>query len=335
MRNVTVRMIWVLAFLMAGLVAGMRARTNAVLVPAVISTVPANGATVVPVRQVITATFNKAMDPTTINTSTFTVTGPGGAPVTGTVTYSGTTATFTPAALTGRQHAVYRDDHDGSKRRYRDPLASNFVWTFTTGPIPIVISTNPLNGAINVPINQKITATFSQAMNSATILASGTFTLAVAGVGGAAVPGTVTYVAATNTATFAPTANLLPSTQYTATITTAAQSAVGNGLASNFVWSFTTGLTADITPPTMVATNPASGATSVPTNQTITATFSEVMDSATITAAGTFTLAVTAGGAAVPGTVNYAGTTATFTPDRESRGQHSVHCHDYNCRQRP
>ena len=133
-------------------------------------------------------------------------------------------------------------------------------------------------------------------------------------------PGAVTYVAATNTATFTPTANLLPSTQYTATITTAAQSAIGNGLASNFVWSFTTGLTADTTPPALVATNPASGATSVPTNQTITATFSKIMDAATITASGTFTLAVTTGGVAVPGTVSYSGTTATFTPAARDKG---------------
>ncbi len=81
-----------------------------------------------------------------------------------------------------------------------------------------------------MPINQKIIATFSEAMNSATINAAGTFTVAVAGVGGAAVPGTVTYVAAADTAMFAPTANLLPSTQYTATIHTAAQSATGNDL---------------------------------------------------------------------------------------------------------
>jgi hypothetical protein len=97
-------------------------------------------------------------------------------------------------------------------------LAANFTFSFTTGTIPTVVSTNPLNGAINVPINQKITATFSEAMNSTTVTASGTFTLAVAGSGGAAVIGTVTYVAATNTAAFAPTANLLPSTQYTAKV---------------------------------------------------------------------------------------------------------------------
>ena len=80
-------------------------------------------------------------------------------------------------------------------------------------------------------------------MNPATVIAPGTFTVAVAGAGGAAVPGTVTYVPATNTATFTPTANLLPSTQYTATINTSAQSASGNALASNYVWSFTTGTT--------------------------------------------------------------------------------------------
>jgi hypothetical protein len=122
-------------------------------------------------------------------------------------------------------------------------------------------------------------------------------------------------VAATNTATFVPTANLLPSTQYRATISASAQGATGNALAGNYVWSFTTGVTADVTPPTVTITIPASGATAVPTNQTITATFSKVMDPATITASGTFTVAVAGvGGAAVPGTVSYAGSIATFTP---------------------
>ena len=315
MRNVTVRMIWVLSFLLTGFVAGCGREQTTVVLPAVTATVPSNGATGVLVAQVITATFNVAMNATTISTSTFTVTGPGGASVTGTVAYSGTTATFTPAAHLAASTLYTATITTGAKDPVGDALLSNFVWSFTTGTIPQVISTNPLNGAINVPINQKITANFSQAMNSATVIASGTFAVAVAGVGGAAVAGSVTYVAATNTATFAPAANLLPSTQYTATITTSAQSAAGNGLANNYVWSFTTGTTANLTPPTIILTNPASGATGVPTNQTITATFSKIMDPATITASGTFTVAVAGvGGAAVPGTVSYAGSTATFTP---------------------
>jgi hypothetical protein len=284
-------------------------------VPLVLSTNPANGAMAVPVAQVITATFNQSMNPSTINSSTFLVTAPGGAAVVGTVTYSGTTATFTPTALLSPSTLYTATITTGVQTPVGNSLASNYPWMFTTGTIPSVTSTDPSNGAINVPINQKITATFSEAMDSTTIMAAGTFTLAVTA-GGAAVPGTVTYVTATNTATFAPTTNLLPSTQYTATISTAAQSAAaGNGLAANYVWSFTTGLTADTTAPTVISTIPASGAIAIPTNQTISATFSTVMDSATITATGTFTLAVAGvGGAAVPGTVGYAGSTATFTP---------------------
>jgi hypothetical protein len=168
---------------------------------------------------------------------------------------------------------------------------------------------------VNVALNQKITATFSEGMMSATVMTPGTFTLSVAGGGGAAVSGTVTYVAATNTATFAPTVNLLASTHYVAMISTAAKSLLGNALAANYVWNFTTGTTVDVTPPIVTATVPVSGAMDVPTNEIITATFSKPMDSATVTAPGTFTVAVAGvGGAAVPGTVTYAGLAATFTP---------------------
>ena len=308
------RSIWILALVLAGLVVAC-GREQALTPPAplVTSTVPANGATGVPTAHVITANFNQTMDATTITASTFTVAGPSGA-VTGTVTYSGTTATFTPAAPLAATTLYTAAITTGAKNPAGTALASNFVWTFTTGTIPTVTSTNPLSAATNAPINKKIIATFSEPMNSATVTATGTFSVVVTA-GGAAVPGTVTYVSATNTAMFAPTANLLASTQYIATITTAAQSAAGNALASNRVWSFTTGTTADTTHPTVTSSNPASAATAVPTNQTITATFSKVMDSATVTASGTFTVAVAgAGGAAVPGTVSYAGSTATFTP---------------------
>ncbi len=187
------------------------------------------------------------------------------------------------------------------------------MWSFNTAIIPTVVSTNPLNGARTVPLNEKIIATFSVAMNPASVIAHGTFTLAVAG-GGATVPVAVTYVAASKTATFAPTANLLSNTQYTATIDTAAQSAAGSALASMHAWSFTTGSVSDLTPPTVKVTIPNSGATAVPTNETISATFSKVMDPATITAPGTFTVATTVGNTAVPGSVSYAGSIATFTP---------------------
>ena len=65
----------------------------------------------------------------------------------------------------------------------------------------------------------------------------------------------------------------------------------------------------DTTPPTVSSTSPASGATGVAVNTAITATFSEAMDSTTISTS-TFTLS------GVTGTVSYDSTTktATFTP---------------------
>jgi hypothetical protein len=65
------------------------------------------------------------------------------------------------------------------------------------------------------------------------------------------------------------------------------------------------------TAPPMSSTIPADGATGVAINRSISATFDEAMDPATITTA-TFTL--TQGATPVSGAVTYAGTTATFSP---------------------
>jgi uncharacterized protein (TIGR03437 family) len=170
---------------------------------------------------------------------------------------------------------------------------------------PTVTSTVPSNGATGVPTGNKLTATFSEAMNAATITAS-TFTLTQ---GGAPVSGVVTYLG--TTATFTPAANLAPQKLFTATITTAAQDPSGNALASNYVWTFTTGSSVSGTLPTVISTVPAIGATGVSIGNQLAATFSEAMNPATISAS-TFTL--TQGGMAVAGTVTYTGTTATFAP---------------------
>ncbi len=170
---------------------------------------------------------------------------------------------------------------------------------------PTVSSTIPANVATGVAINRNITATFSEAMDAATITTA-TFTLTQ---GATPVPGAVTY--AGTVAVFNPTSNLAASTAYTATITTGAKDLAGNALAVNKTWSFTTGATPDTTAPTVSSTTPANVATGVTINRNITATFSEAMSAATITTA-TFTL--TQGATPVPGAVTYAGTVAVFNP---------------------
>lgn len=278
-------------------------------VPAVTSSSPAGGATGVAVSTAPTATFDMPMDASTLTSSTFTLSSSSGA-VTGTVSYSSSnfTATFTPSSALAYNTQYTATITTGAKSTAGGYVSAPYTWSFTTqaAPAPTVMSTSPASGAANVAVGTTVTATFSTAMNASTITAS-TFTLS--GSGGA-VTGTVSYDSAGNTATFTPSAPLAYNTQYTATITTAAQDSAGTGLAANETWNFTT---VAAPAPTVTAEAPASGAANVDIGASVTATFSEAMQASTLTSS-TFTLA--SSGGAVSGSVAYdAGSdTATFTP---------------------
>jgi hypothetical protein len=182
-------------------------------------------------------------------------------------------------------------------------------------PNPTVTAVFPLNGAINVAINTKIiTATFSEAMDPAT-LTTASFKLECPA--GTPVTGAVTYLAAGNVAslTLPSTPDLLDSTVCTATVTTGAKNLAGRALASNFVWTFTTGLEADTIAPTLITTSASDGDTGLPVNRDDTATFSEPMDPATL-ASPAISYKLTLFGSADPiaGVVTYSGYTATFNP---------------------
>jgi len=209
--------------------------------PTVISTDPVNLATGVTLNKQITATFSKIMDASTIHTTTFTLM-QGTTPVSGFVSYSGTTATFVPAVSLAPNTLYTATVTTGAKDLTGTALANNFVWSFTTGAAvaivpPTVLSTDPVNLATGVALNKKITATFSKTMDASSITTA-TFTLIQ---GTSFIAGSVTY--AGTTATYSPSINLLPNTLYTATITTGAKDLAGTPLAANYVWSFTTAAT--------------------------------------------------------------------------------------------
>ncbi len=178
-----------------------------------------------------------------------------------------------------------------------------------------VSSTIPVKGATGVPIDNKLAVTFSGAMDPATITTS-SFTVKQ---GEVAVSGTVSYSGVT--AVFTPASYLAPSTPCTATITTGAKDLKGIALATNYLWSFTTGAAPDITKPVVRSTVPVNAATGVLIGNKLTATFSEAMDPATIT---TTSFTVKEGATVVPGTVDYTGLTAVFTP-AQPLAEHTVH----------
>lgn len=277
--------------------------------PTIVLVYPANGDVNIPLNQKIGVSFNKDIDPSTINSRTFILT-QGATNIPGYITYEDKVAIFAPTHDLAPNTTYTAEITTGVTDIGGNSLANGYIWSFSTGAEsddtqPTITLVNPLNLATGVPINQKITATFSKVMNPATINTT-TFTLEQ---GGTPVVGVVTYIG--QVATFTPSGYLAPSTTYTATVTTGAKDPAGNSLEADYVWSFTTGASADTTAPTVTLVNPLNLATGVPTNQKIAATFSEEMNPLTITSAS-FTLKQ--GTTSVSGIVSYIGLVATFTP---------------------
>lgn len=177
---------------------------------------------------------------------------------------------------------------------------------------PTVISVHPAANATDVALNTVIIARFSEAMKAPSF--KGNNRITVTSPGDTPVSGSVSYDATNHVASFQPSSTLNASTVYTATVTTKVRDLANNALAADFTWSFTTGAGSDITPPTVTSTDPADLAIDVAVNQTITAVFSEPLNSVTVTTAS-FTLMN--GANAVSGSVTSPGTTAVFTPQSD------------------
>jgi hypothetical protein len=268
--------------------------------PIVESTTPLTNALNVPLDQIITATFNEEMDPSSITSTTFTVVGV--APIAGTVTYSGRTATFAPAVSLAENTTYTARITTKAKDLMGNFLQAEYVWAFSTGTLlrPVVITTDPINNAIAVKFDKTISATFNMVMNPSTLNAT-TFKV---NQGTNAVAGAITYTG--STVSFVPTNPLLANTIYTVTITNGAKNSLNTAMVADYTWVFTTDIV-----PTVTATDPVNNAIDIALNQTVTANFSTIMDAATINAT-TFTLKQ--GATVISGTVSYSGTTASFNP---------------------
>jgi hypothetical protein len=140
MRKLKVSKIWIPAFLLVALVAGCGdsdkgAPAGPLSTPGVGSVTPPTGSVVLcPNPVVITATFSKAMDPATINTSTFTLADSTGASVAGTPSLdsTGLVATFTPTNALAVKTTYTATITTGARDTFGNTLATDFTWTFTT-----------------------------------------------------------------------------------------------------------------------------------------------------------------------------------------------------------
>jgi hypothetical protein len=298
--------------------------------PAVTAFSPADGASGVSQTTTVTATFNEALSASTVNGTTFTLTGPGSFPVAASVAYDAATKTavLTPSSSLagGTIHtATVVGGSAGVKDVAGNALAANFTFSFTTAGVgdttpPTVTNFSPPSGGANVSTTTVVTATFSEPMNGSTITGT-TFTLR--NPSNVAVPASVTYNTGTRIATLTPTSALAGTTTYTAIVSggsSGVKDLAGNALANDATWSFTTAAAGDTTPPTVTNFTPSNGATGVSTATTVTATFSEAMNAGTI---NTNTVTLTGpNNTAIAASVAYDSATrvATLTPSNPLDG---------------
>jgi len=118
--------------------------TGSVLSPTVIATDPADNATGVFLNKNSYCNLSTPMNPSTINSTTFTLR-QGNNTGNRTVSYSGITAYFRPS-IALKTNTIYTGTiTTGAENVAGTKLVNNYVWTFSTGSIiaPTVIYTDP------------------------------------------------------------------------------------------------------------------------------------------------------------------------------------------------
>jgi len=149
-------------------------------------------------------------------------------PVTGVVSLTDATASFTPSSP-----LLANTTYSGSLKTTIKDLKGNslqvdFDWTFSTGSPPSVTTTDPANNATAVLLNKTVTATFNKPVDPLTVTAT-TFTLMQ---GVTPIAGVVSYSG--STATFTPATTFTPNTTYTGTLTTSVKDLTGNPMQADY-----------------------------------------------------------------------------------------------------
>ena len=281
--------------------------------PAIMATQPADSDIGVALNNVLSVTFSEAVDPATLTSQSFFVSGG----VTGTVVTVGPTAVFIPqaplAASTTYTFALTTAIHDLAG----NALAANHFFHFTTGIAadttpPTIVSVTPAAGANDVSSTTTVAVTFSEPVDPGSLNA-GSFFLSNGVSGTISVAGSV--------ATLKPSAALAPQTAYTVVVTTGATDNAGNALAQLATWTFTTkGSVAPPPPFTITYVYPQDGAINVAVNAVLDAQFSLALDPNTVTDAN-FDLETSAPFAiTVSGAVGVSnGNDVQFTPTKTLR----------------
>jgi hypothetical protein len=243
---------------------------------------PTSGATSVPLNSAINVRLNKAVDPTSF-------TGPGviltpAAALTRQLSPDGLLLTFTPSApLTAS--TVYSIDVTGFSDFYGNAVTPSST-SFTTGLASDTVNgtanlTSPAPGSTNAPVTSTIVVTLSEPVDVARLV-DDAFQVYIAP--GVRLAGAITVSNGGTTLTFTPVSPL-PANQTIHVYVSyfVALWDVAGMYFSGYSATFSTAPTADTTAPQILSVNPVEGAANQGLYTTVTLTFSESLDPATIT----------------------------------------------------
>ncbi len=148
--------------------------------PTVISMAPLNGTANVVVNTAVTIAFSKAMNPATINGTTFVLTSTTTGTVAGAVTYDTASHVATFTSITVLDHNVRHTATIASNvsDEAGNTLGSSYSWSFTTIPAPGVLDSSfGSNGKVRIPVstgnNMANALSIQQDDNSEKILTAG------------------------------------------------------------------------------------------------------------------------------------------------------------------
>lgn len=210
--------------------------------PSIIGTNPNDGATDISFSTNTSAQFSKILNPETINSNTFYLQNNNGNIISGSVSYTDSTATFTPSGSL-REGTEYTATITND---IEDPFGNSpnqsYNWNFTTKEIdrtpPHITSTKPQDDEDDAPVDVRITATFSEQMDASTINED-TFEVYLWRWGlFRKLSGSITYSG--TKAAFTPQNDLRDEQYYVVTISSDVTDLSGNALSTSYRWDFET-----------------------------------------------------------------------------------------------
>ncbi|HET7499166.1 MAG TPA: Ig-like domain-containing protein, partial [Candidatus Eisenbacteria bacterium] len=270
--------------------------------PTVTQTQPSNQANGVDRGTAIHAVFSESVAESTATGQTFVVVGD--APVTGTVSATGSTVTFTPSSALQGEKTYTATLTTGIYDRAGNHLAQNYTWSFTTAGQAPVANAGPdqaveagatvvLNGSGSFDPDQKpLSYTWTQTA-------------------GPDVTNGVGYLITASPSFQAPAQ--ATTIEFNLTVSDGIQTSLPDQI--RIYVSVTPPV--DHTPPSVTSTDPANNATGVDRGTTVRASFSESIDEATATSQ---TFRLEQNGSAVGGAVSASGSTILFTPSSALQG---------------